>query len=435
LQGNEAFRSQVATLRDELDNDRRFAESLRDRPVLLGYFFNDAGAGSEALQVGELPEPVFRRGQFIQRNISFIRASGYGANLPELQRSAMGGGHFNPTVDVDGVVRRVPMLYEYAGEYYESLSLAMARAWLEVDQLRPGYPKQSRAGKGYSQLEWLQVGSRRVPVDRHVQTLVPYRGKTGSFHYVSAADVLDQSADPSLLHDKVVLVGTSAAGLLDLRAAPVQNVFPGVEIHANLIAGIHDGTLKHNPAYTMGAEFIILIVAGLALVLALPLLSPLASAGFSLAMLAGVVGANMYFWNAGNLVLPIAATVLAVVSLFIFNSLYGFFVESRSKRQLAGLFGQYVPPELVDEMSASGEPISMDSENRELTVLFSDVRGFTTISEGLNPHDLSALMNAYLTAMSDPIRRQKGIIATTFLKPSTSRALVSALHSSSNPSR
>ena len=410
LGDNATFRREFEKLRKSLDHDRQFAESLAGRPVILGYFFSGAGLGSEAPQVGALPEPVFRSGQFTGRNIAFMRASGYGANLEQLQRNALGAGHFNPTIDPDGVVRRVPMLYEYAGDYYEALSLAMARAWIGVDEIRPGYPAQSRAGESYSAFEWLEVGPRRVPVDRQVQTLVPYRGKQGSYPYVSATDVIQQRADPALLKDKVVLVGTSAAGLLDLRSAPVQNVFPGVEIHANLITGIFDGTLKGNPAYTQGAEMVILVVAGLAMALALPLLSPIASAGFSLVMLAAVIGANLYFWSIGNLVLPLAATVLAVLSLFAFNTLYGFFIESRGKRQLAGLFGQYVPPELVDEMSESLEGISMDSENRHLTVLFSDVRGFTTISEGLNPQELSDLMNAYLTPMTRIIHQHRGTI-------------------------
>ena len=116
--------------------------------------------------------------------------------------------------------------------------------------------------------------------------------------------------------------------------------------------------------------------------------------------MAVVIATNVAVWEYGNLVLPLASGVLMILLLFALNMSYGFFVESRAKRQITGLFGQYVPPELVDEMSQNPERFSMEGESREMSVLFSDVRGFTTISEGLDPKQLTQLMNEFLTPLT-----------------------------------
>ena len=123
-------------------------------------------------------------------------------------------------------------------------------AWFAERSMRPVSYTHLGVGKRYAGLEWLKLGQQRIPVDKEVAALIPYRGPQGSFHYISATDVLTRHVAPALLKDKIVLVGTTAAGLLDLRATPVQNVYAGVEIHANMIAGILDNNIKEQPAYT-----------------------------------------------------------------------------------------------------------------------------------------------------------------------------------------
>ncbi len=404
------FASAAEALRRELDHDAAFARAIRGRPVVLGYFFSNADESGRAPQAGALPPPTFPAGQFAGRDIEFVTAQGYGGNLPELQRNAAAAGHFISLPDEDGVVRRLPMLYEYQGAYYEALVIAVVRLALGVDRVEPGFPPGSRAGARYSGLEWLQIGSVRVPVDRAVRTLVPYRGPQGSFPYVSAADVLEGTVSGVDLKDRIVLVGTTAKGLLDLRSTPVAPDFPGVEIHANLIDGILAGRLLENPAYTLGADVVLLLASGLLMAVLLPALSPLWASLATAALLLAAIGVNLALWRFAGLVFPLAGGLLAIVLLYLLNMTYGFFVESRGKRQLAGRFGQYVPPELVEEMSANPDAFSMDSESRELTVLFSDVRGFTTISESLSPSELSALMNEFLTPMTQVIHHQRGTI-------------------------
>ena len=410
LRDDSRFQTQLDRMRADLDHDRRFAQSLDGRAVIMGYYFTDPRESDEAPAAGVLPPPTFTKGQFSGRKINFLTANGYGANLERLQNSAAGAGHFVPFVDEDGVVRRVPMLYQFGGNYYESLSLAVARKAMGDLPVRLGFAPGAATGTGYAGLEWLELGDRIIPVDERVRTLVPYRGKQGSFTYVSATDVLKAAVPKAALTDKIVLLGTSAPGLLDLRAAPIQKIFPGVEIHANLIAGILDGNIKQNPAYTLGAEFIIVILAGLVMALLLPVLNPLWSAATTVVVGSIVVSTNLFIWQQGNLVLPLAATLLMILALFVFDMSYGYFVESLGKRQLAGLFGQYVPPELVEEMSGDPTAFSLEGESREMTVLFSDVRGFTTISEGLEPRELSELMNDYLTPMTQAIHQNRGTI-------------------------
>ena len=409
LKENGAYQSALRELRPQLDFDARFAAAIQGRPVVLGYFFNSEGDKA----IGKLPAPVLPAGSFPGRKIDFYNFPSYGANLAPLQDSAANGGYFNMVPDIDGTVRRVPMLVEYKDAYYESLSLAMIRMILGEPKVVPGFPTDA-SSKGYNAMEWIDLptdkGTMRIPVDEKVSSLVPYRGFQGSFKYISAADVIAGRAPKEDLAGKILLMGTTAAGLLDLRSTPVSNVYPGVEVHANLIAGMLDGNIKYKPSYVLGADVVLMLLAGAVMVFLLPLLSAYRATIATIIVLLFLLSVNFAFWHVGNLVLPLANGLVLVAALYALNMAWGYFVESRTKRQLTGLFGQYVPPELVEEMSRDPENYSMAGRKAELTVLFSDVRGFTTISEGLEPDQLAALMNEYLGAMTQVIRGHRGTL-------------------------
>jgi adenylate cyclase len=409
LAGVPGFQAALKSVEPKLQFDRIFADRMRGRAVVLGYYFSRRPE-EVAERAGVLPPPVLPKGVFLGRNISVTYWTGYGANLLELQQAAASAGHINPLPDPDGVTRRVPMLAEAPHGYYEPLSLAVVRLFLGSPDVRPGFTTAPGWSREYPGLEWLDVGPHRIPVDRDVAALVPYRGVERTFKYVSATDVLRGQAKRSDLEGRIVLVGTSAPGLLDLRSTPVGGVYPGVEIHANLISGMLDGTIKQMPPYVLGAEFLLLALAGLVMALVLPLLNPIRSGVTTVTVLGAVVGTNLAVWQYANLVLPLASGVLMILVLFALNMSYGFFVESRAKRQITGRFGQYVPPELVDEMAQNPDKFSMDGESREMSVLFSDVRGFTTISEGLDPKQLSQLMNEFLTPLTRVLYRHRGTI-------------------------
>ncbi|EDY85899.1 adenylate/guanylate cyclase [gamma proteobacterium HTCC5015] len=394
------FTQEFQTLRQSLKYDQRFADSLKDRPVIMGYVFN---LNSED-KYNILPPSLGEVGD----GLHFIQPEGYTGNLEILQKNAAGGGFFdNPRVDEDGIFRRVPLLQSHDGELYESLAMATTRMALGFPEMRI---ETYSDGGNYQAIESITLGDEyRINVDKNTSVLVPYRGRQGSFPYVSAVDALKQRVDQSALQGKIVLLGTSAPGLLDLRSTPVEKNYPGVEVHANVISGILDNRIKHQPSYTLGVEVLVLLVLGIAMIAITALLSPLWSTAFTLGLMLVTIAFNMLAWEAG-LVVPIANTLLLLLGLFILHMSYGFFIESRGKRALAKLFGQYIPPELVDEMSADPTEIVLDGQSREMTVLFSDVRGFTTISEGLDPKELTQLMNSFLTPMTRIIHHHRGTI-------------------------
>jgi adenylate cyclase len=406
LASNSRYRAKLEKLRPSLDYDRMFAESLSGRQVVLGYVF-----GGET-QKG-LPPPPVALLEGAGKDIPFVAHTGYTASLKELQEAAFGAGFFdNKLVDEDGIFRRVPLLSRYGDGLYESLSLAMIRALYGQPELALEISPGQRNELEELGLEAVLLGGDmlRIPVDERGAVLVPYRGKRGSFAYVSATDVIQGVADPKVLDGVIVLFGATAPGLMDLRATPVQNVYPGVEVHANLIAGMLDQTVKEHPNYTNGFERVALLIIGLLLNLLLPRLHPVAGISLVMGTLVAAIWLNLWFWTAGGIVLPIASQLLLLVTLFLFHSAYSHFIEARSKRLLGDMFGQYVPPEIVAEMSEREEDFGIGGDSREMTVLFSDVRNFTSISEDLEPDELTSMMNAYLTPMTGIIHRQKGTI-------------------------
>ncbi|MEQ1527365.1 MAG: adenylate/guanylate cyclase domain-containing protein [Gallionella sp.] len=404
LKGDAAFQSVLAKISPQLEYDHLFASKIKNRKVVLGYYFTNL---EEARVSGLLPASALPVSTFKNNPISFQRFNGYGANLPLLQQAAFSAGHFNPIIDADGEVRRVPILIAHDGAYYESLSLAVVRALFDQLTIQPGFVDE------YAGLEWLALGqdknTLKIPVDAEVAALVPYRGEQGSFRYFSIADVLHDRVNAAHLKDKIVLVGTTALGLQDMRSTPVGKVFPGVEVHANLIAGILDQNLKHRPAYMEGVEVLWILLIGCALSVWLPLMSPLKAVGMAMMVFAASWGVSVGLWQYSNIYLSIANSLLMVTMLFVLNMSYGYFFATRTKRQITERFKNYVPAELVDEMSQHPEQlVSMDGDSREMTMLFSDVRGFTSISEGMDSKNLSKLMNEFLTPLSRVISKHEG---------------------------
>ncbi|MDH3386697.1 MAG: adenylate/guanylate cyclase domain-containing protein [Gammaproteobacteria bacterium] len=411
LRNNTEYLQALQEIRPSLMHDEIFADSLIGKNIVLGYYFKTNLQEDETGVTGLLPPALTKMDVQWSERLPINKAVGYGGNLEILQASAKSGGYFdNPFVDADGVFRRVPLVQAYEGYLFASLALAVSQAHLGADGIQLAVETEgTRGGKEYYALETINLKDYRVPVDANGAVFVPYRGRQGSFPYIPAHEVLNRKTDPRALRDKIVLVGTSAPGLLDLRSTPVQNIYPGVEVHANIISGILDDRIKHKPAWTVGYEFVLLVVIAVSMALLLPLVSPLLAAAGTLGLTGVVIVGTFLAWN-NNLILPMASPLLLLLLMFMLHMSYGFFIESRGKRQLAHLFGHYIPPELVDEMSESPEEYSLEGENREMTVLFSDVRGFTSISEGMDPKQLTRLMNALLTPMTRVIHKNRGTI-------------------------
>ncbi|RMG57193.1 MAG: adenylate/guanylate cyclase domain-containing protein [Gammaproteobacteria bacterium] len=415
LRDDPQFQAVWQKLAPGLDTDQALARALQGRPVVLGHIFRQRVRANEPREIGALPPPLRTLDETTRKRLGVPRPQGYTGNLPRLVNATGRGGFFdNPLVDPDGIFRRVPLLQVYQGKLYESLTIAMLRAAHDIpaEQVRLEIvPYNERRDRGVYALEQVIVGKFRIPVDNRGAVLVPYRGPEHSFPYVSMADIHDGSAPRDVLKDAFVLIGTSAPGLKDLRFVPLQKRgYPGVEVHANLLSGMLDGRIKAHPQYLIAYEFLLLIVLGLTLLLALPRLTPLGSTLLTLGLLAGVLGISHLAWTAYDMVLPLASPLALILLMLILHVTIGFFVETRGKRQLAHLFGQYVPPELVDEMSEDPEDYSVEPESRELTVLFSDIRDFTRMSEGMSPPELAELINDFLTPMTGIIHRHRGTI-------------------------
>ena len=415
LRDQAGFAARLAQLQDKLDYDAAFARAIKNRPVVLGYYLTSDSDGRVS---GALPPPAMAADALQGRPIKFTSWNGFGANIETIARAAPAGGFFNSITEGDGVVRSIPLLAEFRGLYYESLSLAMFRALVGQPAIEPGFPPEKFLSRSYTGLDsiLLRQGGKTlaIPVDDRVATLVPFRGrggvKGGSFRYVSAADVVSRRLTPGALKDKIVLLGTTAPGLLDLRVTPVGETYPGVETHANVLSGLLDGKVLVRPDYSTGFEVLTLLISGLGLAFVLPRLSAPKAVFTSVGVISGLVVLNLWLHQGYGLVLPLASALVMAITAFALNMSYGYFVESKSKRELAGLFGSYVPPELVSEMVKNPESYSMTASTKELTVLFCDMRGFTHMSETMEPTQLQELLNRVFSRLTEQIRKHRGTI-------------------------
>lgn len=407
LKSSDEFKTKLNELRPSLDYDKRMAETLKKYPVVLAFAGSNERAGLSALKLGALPPPVFTKSTFGKPFVS-LGIDGYSGNLPALQDAATATGHILPAIDQDGLLRRVPAFVSFGGDYYDSLSIAIYRVFLDNAVL--GVTPREDEGDGVNRFKHVSIGQKAIiPLEERGTALIPYRGSSPKYRYISATDIIQGKLNPGELEGKIGIVGSSAQGLFDLRATPVGEVYPGVEAHANMISGYMDNTIRTKPQFELAINLIIVMLVGIPLALALVKLNPVLSTATVVGVSALVIGVNLYFWSE-NIVLPLAIPLLLILSLYLVNMAYGFFIEARSKKAITSLFGTYVPKELADEMSRDPGAYSMKGETREMTVLFSDVRNFTTISEGLSATELTAMMNAYLTHMTESIQTERGTI-------------------------
>ncbi len=386
-----------------LDADSKLVAQLRGRNVVLGYTFRTG----QQEPVGRLPRSLSDADNAVSQSSLIPLMPSYSANLPRLQQAAAYGGFFDADLDEDGIVRRSSLLKRYGDKVYASLSLEAARANYggEAIQIRTVSLGDSLA------IESVRLAGYDIPTDAEGRVIIPYRGPYPSFTYLSATDVLHGRVSMPTLAGTIVFVGTTASGLFDMRSTPVQEVYPGVEVHANIVSGILDQRIPVHPDWAEAADFLVLLALGITLSLLLPRLSPLRASLLSVAVGVALVTLNMWLWRDQGLVMNIATPLILLFMLTLLNMAYGFLSESRGRVLLKGMFGQYVPPALVEEMSRNtGENFGFEGDSREMTVLFSDVRNFTAISETLNANELKKLLNEFFTPMTRAIFDRRGTI-------------------------
>ena len=418
-----AFDAAMGRLLAALDHDAVFARSLAGRNVVLGFYFTQ---NPQPRNKGGLPTPVLPPEAFPAAGHYATTWSSYGASIPVLAAVAP-AGFLNVLIDprADGVVRAVPLIARYepthdadrsAAGYYEALSLAVYRR--STGASPPFARLAGSSGDAAPVLDALVMGRPAgplvVPVDQQASALVPYRGpggaQGGSFRYIPASDVLDGRLAAGELAGKIVLVGASAPGLQDLRSTPVSAIYPGVEVHASMISGLLDGRFLTVPDYAAGYEFTMVLLLGGTLAVGLSLLSPPRALLLAVASMLAPLAINHLLFQRAGLVMPQAASVLMVVVAFALNMGWGYFVESRTRRGLARLFGTYVPPQLVNEMLHDPSRYTMRAESKELTVMFCDMRGFTRLSEQMEPADLQRFLNEVFSRLTDIISKHRGTV-------------------------
>jgi adenylate cyclase len=411
---------------DKLGADTQFAQSLQHQNAVLGYYFT---SDREARTSGVLPKPAIQQSNLSGKKIRATEWDGFGANIAPLAAAAPQAGFFNAIADDDGSVRSTPLLASYKGDYYESLALALYRAATGHPSITPGFVGNSVANSAASTMDGVQLSkndlnnlaptqtqlhTQTIKVDDRAAVLVPYRGlggaNGGSFQYFSAADVLAKRLGPAQLRGKIILIGSSAPGLQDLRITPVGQTYPGVETHANVLSSMLDGKSIYKPDYALGVEVALLILVGSALAFVLPALTATSALGFSLSMLLVPMALNLFLFGEYGMVFPLATLLLLSFTAYMLNMSYGYFIESRAKRELTQLFGSYVPPQLVDEMLQDPNNHTMKATNKDMTVMFCDLRGFTQLAENMEPTQLQHLLNNVFSRLTQVIISRRGTI-------------------------
>lgn len=387
---------------DEMDGDKKFIESFGATDVLLGYILQ-----GDDVERGQLPTQVVASNSPIDHKLLVGEYSGYVTSLPIFHAASTGEGFINSSPDPDGFLRKSALLYRYKNKLFPSLSLEAARLYALADQITV---KTKPAGI-FNNVEGVIIGNELVPTDAESRVLIPYRGPQRSFPYVSAIDVLNNKFDTDIFEGSVVFVGTSAIGLADLRATPMGVQYPGVEIHANVLEGLlQPALLKYRPDWWEAAIALYLALLGLVLSFLLPRLGPVWMALTGLTALVGTIAGNIWIWNNANMALPLVSSLLMIIFLVAYNIGTGFFSEAKKRQQIKSIFNQYVPPAHIDKMLDSPDDVSMDGERKELTVLFSDIRSFTSISEQLSANGLKKLLNRYFDPITEVIFTHQGTV-------------------------
>ena len=324
-------------------------------------------------------------------------------NLAVLEESAAGLGVFTVRPDPDGVFRRVSLVMSVQDKIRLGLSAELLRV---ATGGAPFAVRSNEAG-----IEGVVVARQLVPTASD-GTVWPYLSPSSSSRYVSAGDVLADRLPPGRLAGHMVLVGTSAIGLEDFRATPLGVAMAGVEIHAQVLENILSDTLLKRPNYTIAIELVTTLILGFLVIVFAPVVSAGLLIGSSLVFVGGYFATSYYLFFEHRFLLdptfPIAATTFGVMLMSTVNYLR----EERERRKMRGAFGQYVSPDLVEQLSQNQDQLKLGGETRELTILFSDILGFTTIGEGYkdDPAGLTALINRFLTVLSNAILDNKGTI-------------------------
>lgn len=332
-------------------------------------------------------------------------------NLPALEDAAQGIGSINWIPDRDQIVRRVPLIFRVGDQYVPSLAAEALRVAQGAGSyiLKASNANGEEAFGAVTGLNHIKIGAVVVPTNSEGAIWLRFRpSDPGTF--IPAKDVLDGTMGPDAVAGRIVLVGTSAAGLLDLRATPIDVAVPGVEIYAQVIEHILSGETFSRPDFARGVELAAMVLLGLLLAVTLPRLPATAGAAFGAVVIGGLLAGGYFAYDPGGLLFDVLYPALVLILLTVGAVLYTYRETERARAGVRRAFQYYVSPDVVDEIIADPGRLELGGEVRELTLLFCDVRGFTTISEGMSAHELTRFINSLLTPLSEIILDHRGTI-------------------------
>ena len=399
------FRGLDETTREKLrtlpSNDRIFADAIRKSRVVLG-----ESGGLEVHSDLDKELPVTGFAMLGEDPDPFIfKLAGLLRNVKVLEEAAAGRGLFTIVPERDGIVRRVPMIMDAQGERMPALSFEVLRILGGSGTIMI---KADQSGIDSVVLQGLRL---RVPTDRLARFWVHYARNDPSI-YVSAVDVLDGRVPPEMIAKKLVLIGTSATGMNDIKTTPVSRAMPGVEIHAQVLESALTGSSLSQPAHGEAFEFLAALVAGLLVIAFAPNLGPARLVALGALFATGLIGTSWYAYQYQRQLIDFTYPLMSTTAIYLTLIFSSFVSEQRQRKQIRGAFAQYMSPALVEQLAQSPEKLVLGGEEREMTILFSDVRGFTSISEIYkhDPQGLTTLMNRFLTPLTNAILARKGYI-------------------------
>jgi adenylate cyclase len=400
----QSFRGIDPQTRAKLDslpsNDEVLAEAIKNSRVVVG----QAGAAT--------PTPRSQNEMMLQTGFAvrgpdprpyLVTFPGLLRNVLPIEQAAAGRGLFSINPENDGLIRRVPVIMEAQETLVPSLTMEMLRVVTHSSAI---LVRVNDAG-----VQAVAVPGLEVPTDLNGQFWVHFN-KHNSARYVSAKDVLQGKLPADRLNGRLVLIGTSATGLLDLKTTPVEAAMPGVEVHAQILESVLTQSLLVQPNYAIGAEIIVAVLIGIAIIIAAPMLSPAVVVALGASLIVGLVGLSLYLFVDHNLLIDFTYPLISSWLLFLVLTFVNYFREQKQRQQIRSAFGFYLSPHMVEQLARSPEKLVLGGEERRMTILFSDVRGFTTISEHYkdDPQGLTRLMNRFLTPLTNAIIERKGTI-------------------------
>ncbi|AUC93467.1 adenylate/guanylate cyclase domain-containing protein [Bradyrhizobium sp. SK17] len=386
-------------LRQLPSNDSILADAIKSSRVVLG----ESGGPNVRADLNEkLPVTGFAMlGEEPQQFM--VEFPGLLRNVPVLEEAAAGRGLFTIKPERDGIVRRVPMIMVAQGITMPSLTFEMLRVASGTGTI---LIKADEAG-----IQSLGVKGFAIPTDRNGQLWIHYAPRDPSI-YVSAIDVLEGRVAPDKIAGKLVLIGTSSIGLNDIKTTPVTPAMPGVEVHAQVLESALTGDVVSQPNYGISIEFLAALVMGLLVIAFAPKFGPVTLVAVGGLFASVLIGTSWYFYAQHRLLIDFTYPLMSTTAIYLTLIFSAFVREQQQRRQIRSQFVQYMSPALVEQLAQSPERLVLGGEEREMTIMFSDMRGFTSISETYksDPQGLTALMNRFLTPLSNAILARKGTI-------------------------